>query len=223
MEGVYSIFPNTSRKNTNKYNESIYTLSKNSRLKYLIELVGCLKYGIPIWAFIEDAVLYSVIGQMLSNSAAKAIIKRLLENFGTSNFVIEWAEKTWRRKGPLYGVSQKKRKALYKWLLFSRKNYELWKRWKDVPLETYRSEICAIWGFGRWSADMIAIFYLGRLDICPETDRGIQKISSLIFKTGKSSVIKKHISGCETVVALYMWELINQNLTVDFKGNTWIT
>lgn len=64
---------------------------------------------------------------------------------------------------------------------------------------------------------MIAIFYLGRMDIWPETDNGIQKISNLIFKTTESNGIKKYIAGCETVTALYMWELINQNLVSDFK------
>lgn len=69
-----------------------------------------------------------------------------------------------------------------------------------------------IWGFGRWSADMIGIFHLGRMDIWPESDAGIKKACKLVFRTDQYYKIKKHISGCETVAAIYLWELLNRNL-----------
>lgn len=218
MDGIFSAFPFTSKQiSNNSYNKCTRILSKHSRLKTLIETTGPLKYKIPIWVSIDDAVLYSVIGQMLSNAAGVSIINRLLKKFKTSNAVIKWAEKTYKKKGPLYGISQRKRKALKEWSVYSKNNYGSREKWKHISLKEYRNEIEAIWGFGRWSADMIAIFYLGRMDIWPETDNGIQKISTLIFKTNKNSIIKKYISGCETAAALYMWELINQNLVSDFR------
>ena len=88
-----------------------------------------------------------------------------------------------------------------------------------MPLNEYRSEICSIWGFGRWSADMIAIFHLGRMDVWPETDAGIQKSSRLVFGTDNYAKINRLISGCETVAALYLWELINKKLLHHFKDN----
>jgi len=213
-----NIFPFTSKLTSNKrYNKHTNILPKHPCLKILIEKIGPLKYKIPIWSSISDAVLYTVIGQMLSNVASASIIKCLLEKFKTSNAVIEWAEKTWKNKGPIYGVSQRKRKALKEWATYSKSSNRNREKWKTIPLKQYRDEINMVWGFGRWSADMIAIFYLGRMDVWPETDNSIQKISSLIFKTNKSSIIKKHISGCETIIALYMWELINQNLVSDIK------
>lgn len=218
MDDISPILPFTSKQTSNKrYNNHTNVLYKHPHLKILIETTGHLKYKIPIWSTINDAVLYAVIGQMLSNAASSSIIKRLLEKFKTSNAVIEWAEETWRKKGPIYGVSQRKRRALKEWAVYSKNNNRSWQRWKSIPLKQYRDEINTVWGFGRWSADMIAIFYLGRMDVWPETDNGIQKISSLIFKTNKSSIIKKHIAGCETITALYMWELINQKLVSDIK------
>lgn len=218
MDDGFSVFPFISRQTSNNsYKKHTGILSEHPRLKTLIETAGPLKYKIPIWASIDDAVLYAVIGQMLSNAASASIIKHLLKRFKTSNAVIRWAEKTWKKQGPLYGVSQRKRKALKEWSLYSKSSYGVWKKWKDIALKEYRDEINAVWGFGRWSADMIAIFYLGRMDVWPETDNGIQKISSLVFKTNKSSIIEKYISGCETVAALYMWEVINKNLISDLK------
>jgi len=217
MKDVYSIYSITPTRRNNKYKRSIDILSKNSRLKPLIKLIGPLNYKVPIWPSIEDTILYTVIGQMLSNSASLSIIKRLHKNFGFSSAVFQWAKRNYHRIGPIKGVSQKKRKALYKWLLYADSHPRVWEEWKQLPLAEYRREVSNIWGFGRWSADMIAIFHLGRMDIWPETDNGIKKVSRLVFGTDRYSRIKRHIAGCETVTALYFWELLNKNLISHFE------
>ncbi len=220
MNDICQIFPNTSgKKITLKYRQCIRVLSKHPPLKKLINLAGPLKYNIPIWQSINDAVLYVVIGQMLSTSASISIIKRLHKNFGSSFAILQWAQKNCYKKGPLRGVSQRKRKALKAWCIYSKVNYGRWNSWTNMPLNQYRDEICNIWGFGRWSADMIAIFHLGRMDVWPETDAGIQKSSRLVFGTDNYSTISKFIPGCETVTALYLWELINKNLLHYFQDN----
>lgn len=219
MNDVYSIYPAASICRNNKYKKYTGILSKNPRLKPLIKLIGPLKYKIPIWPSIEDTILYTVIGQMLSNSASVSIIKRLHKSFGFSSAVFQWAKKNYHKPGPIKGVSQKKRKALYQWVLYADSHPEAWKKWGQLPLTEYRKEINNIWGFGRWSADMIAIFHLGRMDIWPETDNGIKKVSRLIFGTDRYSTIKRHIAGCETITALYFWELLNKNLVSHFKAD----
>lgn len=219
MNDVYSIYPVRPACKNNKYKKHINILSDNSLLKPLIDLVGPLKYEIPIWSSIEDTILYTVIGQMLSNSASLSIIRRLHRNLGSSSAVFQWAKRNYHRSGPIRGVSQKKRKTLYQWLLYANSHPGVWEKWKHLPLAEYRREISNIWGFGRWSADMIAIFHLGRMDIWPETDNGIKKASCLIFGTERYGMIKRHIAGCETITALYFWELLNKNLVSHFKGN----
>ena len=218
MDDISPVSPFSSKQSSNKiYSKDAGLSSRHPRLRILIETAGPLEIKIPIWSSINNAVLYAVIGQMLSNAASSAIIRNLLEKFKTPKAVIEWAEKTWKKKGPVYGVSQRKRKTLKEWAVYSKNNKQAWRKWKNIPLEKYRNEISTIWGFGRWSADMIAIFYLGRMDVWPETDKGIQKISILIFKTGKAGFVKKYISGYETITALYMWQLINKNLVSYIK------
>ena len=202
-----------------QYSRHIRALSKYPPLKKLIRLIGPLDYNIPIWPSINDAVLYAVIGQMLSISASSSIIKRLHKQLGSSRNIMLWAQKNCFKKGPAIGVSQRKRKALRAWSIYAADNNGRQKHWKNMPLDEYNNEICSIWGFGRWSADMIAIFHLGRMDIWPETDNGIKKVSRLIFGTDRYSMIKRHIAGCETVAALYFWELLNKNLASHFKGN----
>ena len=220
MNDVCSIFPGTPGKSkSSQYKRYTRILSKQPPLKKIINLIGPLGYEIPIWPSINDAVIYGVIGQMLSRSASASIIKGLYKNLGSSSAVIQWAQKNCHKKGPICGVSQRKRKALNTWAAYADGNYGRWENWINMPLSEYRGEICGIWGFGKWSADMIAIFHLGRMDIWPATDAGIQKSSKLVFGTDNYVRINKLISGCETITALYLWELINRNLLHRFKNN----
>ena len=217
MNDVYSVFPlKLKNKRNSKYKKFIPFLSKHPRLKYLIDIVGPIQHEVPIWSSIDDAVLYSVIGQMLSGSASCSIIKNLIVEFGSSSSVIHWAERNAHKNGPLKGVSQRKRKTLREWALYKRQNGRIWKNWSNMPLTDYREEINKIWGFGRWSADMIAIFYLGRMDVWPETDGGILKACKAVFGTDEYSRLTEYIKGCETVTALYLWELINKKLIHHF-------
>lgn len=213
MNDVRSIFPNAAGKNiTSKYRQHLRILSKRPPLKKVINLVGPLGYDVPIWPSINDAVLYAVIGQMLSVSASVSIINHLYKNFGSSSTVLQWAQRNCYKNGPVRGVSQRKRKALKAWCVYTNDNYGKWKSWIDMPLNEYRDEICSIWGFGRWSADMIAIFHLGRMDVWPETDAGLQKACKFIFGKHMQKQIKRYVTGCETIAALYFWELINRKL-----------
>jgi DNA-3-methyladenine glycosylase II len=149
---------------------------------------------------------------MLSLSAASSIIKKLLQEFKTSSAVIAWASKTSHIEGPLKGLSKRKRKALRAWQDFSREYPGVWKDWKQLPLDDFRKQVMSIWGFGRWSSDMIGIFHLGRMDVWPENDMGIKRACKTVFKTDQYSKIRKHVSGSETVAAIYLWELLNRNL-----------
>lgn len=187
--------------------------------KRIVETVGDLDSDIPAWRNIDDAILYAVIGQMLSNAASSSIIEGLKNIFSNSRNILIWASKTFRKKGPIYGVSQKKRKALHAWHEFSKNNKVTRQRWSAMTLEDYKNEITSIWGFGRWSADMIAIFYLARKDVWPETDAGINRAISVVFDGKNDKNVRKYINGCETVAALYLWELLNRNLLDKFKCN----
>jgi 3-methyladenine DNA glycosylase/8-oxoguanine DNA glycosylase len=200
-------------------NHSKILSSRHPFLKRLVKTIGNLDFEIPIWHRIDDAVVYAVIGQMLSNTASSAIIARLRKEFSTSKKIILWAARTSGKSGPLHGVSQKKRKALRSWLKFSEHSKDAWKKWPNLPLAEYREEIEGIWGFGRWSADMIAIFYLARKDIWPESDAGINRAVAAIFNTKANGDFRHCIKGCETTAALYLWEVLNRNLLDEFRKN----
>jgi len=198
---------------------SLILSKRHPAFKKLITVIGDLDFKIPLWQRVDDAIIYAVIGQMLSNSTSASIIAGLKKKFRTSDKIILWAAKTASQNGPLYGVSQKKRKALRAWFEFSRNNKAACRKWHSLPLPGYRQEITRIWGFGRWSADMIAIFYLARMDVWPESDAGIKRAIAAVFGKECDGYVKDCVKGCETVAALYLWELINRSLLNNFKEN----
>jgi len=182
----------------------------------LLEVLGNIEFQLPKWDSIDDAVVYCIIGQMLSGSATRSIIRNLREHFGDAGEMISQCSQNAFSEGPLLGVSQRKRKAFRAWQVFAEKNGNPTGRWASMPLYKYRREISGIWGFGRWSADMIAIFHLGRLDVWPESDAGIKRVCKIVFGTGGSLGIQDYIKGCETAAALCLWEIINRNLIGDY-------
>jgi len=92
---------------------------RDYRFRILIDVIGNLDFSFPKWKRINDAVLYAVIGQMLSVKVANKIITRLKDDYSDSDKVIDWASKSYKKKGPIKGVSQRKRRALYEWSVYS--------------------------------------------------------------------------------------------------------
>jgi DNA-3-methyladenine glycosylase II len=157
---------------------------------------------------IHDVVLRSIVGQMLSSQASASILRKLRKRFRTSIKIIRWAQTTSIRQGALLGLSQKKRKALSSWFEFSQQNKNRWIRWQSMSTQEVQQEIVSLWGFGPWTADMIAIFYLGRKDVFPKNDAGLQKVSSIVFGTNADNIITQYIFDHETATALFFWTSI---------------
>lgn len=126
----------------NRYKVSNNIVLPKSKLVYsknlnsVFELVGKLNINIPIWKSIDDAVIYSTIGQMLSLKVTSSIIKKLLKKHNDSSSIIKWASTTHHIKGPIDGVSQRKRKTLNEWLTYKQNNDI--HSWKNLPTSTDR-------------------------------------------------------------------------------------
>jgi hypothetical protein len=82
MDDVFPVFSfKLKQTSTNSCKKCISILSKHPRLEILIKTICSLKYKISIWPSIDDAVLYTVIGQILSTMAGNSIIRRFLKKF----------------------------------------------------------------------------------------------------------------------------------------------
>ena len=73
--------------------------------------------------------------------------------------------------------------------------------------ETYKKTITSLWGFGDWSAEMIAIFYLGKTNIWSEKDlilnKGINQICDQCKLTPDE--LLKIVDPYQSYLALHIW------------------
>lgn len=213
MENIQTPPKAKSRISADLYRSHARKLSRRHKgFKQLVKSIGPLKIKVPIWQSIDSAMLYSVIGQMLSASASASILKRLYSRYNTPKKIIEWAHRTRNVQGALCGVSQRKRKALSEWLIYKKGNKKRWLEWRDSYPDMYRQDITRIWGFGNWSADMIGIFYLGRMDIWPKSDAGLLRACRQVINTDNQQVIMRLVKDCETTAALYLWEYLDNKI-----------
>ena len=71
-----------------------------------------------------------------------------------------------------------------------------------------RSELlCAIWGIGQWTADMMAIFYYREPDIWPLGDLAVQKGFRAYIGRRKPDKAASLFAPHRSLLALYMWRL----------------
>ena len=71
-----------------------------------------------------------------------------------------------------------------------------------------RSELlCAIWGIGQWTADMMAIFYYREPDIWPQGDLAVQSGFRAYIGRRKPEKAASLFAPHRSLLALYMWRL----------------
>jgi DNA-3-methyladenine glycosylase II len=83
------------------------------------------------------------------------------------------------------------------------------------PLESLRAldhaarsaRLCAIWGIGQWTADMMAIFYYRELDIWPVGDLAVREGFRSYIGRRKPEKAAAAFAPHRSLLALYMWRL----------------
>jgi DNA-3-methyladenine glycosylase II len=85
------------------------------------------------------------------------------------------------------------------------------RRWHDLDDETLILELTRVKGIGRWTAEMFLIFYLGRPDVLPVADLGLQRAMRAHYNRGRLlSVARMHKIGAtwapwRSVATWYLW------------------
>ena len=73
------------------------------------------------------------------------------------------------------------------------------------------AQLDAVKGIGRWTAEMFLIFVLGRTDVLPVDDLGLQKAAKRLYKLRKLPSREKFESLAKnwhpysTIATLYLW------------------
>ncbi len=178
---------------------------ESEEISNLCQSIGCPEIKLPLWRNLDDAVVHTIISQMLSSKAASSILNNVYNHFGTSRKLLSYITLS-DIQTPLYGVSIKKQKALYSWANSSHRRRNINVRIKTRS-DVYNTFKC-IWGLGEWSIDMLSIFYFCLSDIWPESDLGIIKYTEKYFKGNKPD----SIAGLETITSLCIWHGIDKKI-----------
>ncbi len=164
---------------------------------------------------LDDLAMSTVVSQLVSTSAAASIKRRLLDAHGSVEQVYQWAVSTPADHPPEFGLSRAKRRAIAAWALHTRHLGDLHQRWGGLPAEALLAEVMAIRGFGRWSADMLALFGFGHPDIWPEGDAGVQRVIRRLLPRMKPPGRRKLVAGHGSYAALCCWAVVDRGLEAE--------
>lgn len=120
----------------------------------------------------------SIAGQQISVKAADSVWRKLQAAVAIKpDAVANAAHDTLRAAGLSTG------KVIYMHALANHflENQSMLKSWPKMSDEEIIKELTSIKGIGRWTAEMFLIFHLGRPDVFPVADLGLQKAMRLAY------------------------------------------
>ncbi|MCC7486236.1 MAG: DNA-3-methyladenine glycosylase 2 family protein [Burkholderiales bacterium] len=161
----------------------------------------------------------SIVGQQISVKAAQSVWDRLCGRLVT----LTPAALARTRKPALRHCGLSERKADYlKDLARKFLDGDLDPaRWPALDDETLISELVAVKGIGRWTAEMFLIFHLLRPDILPLADLGLQRAMRIHYNGGRalSAPRMRRIAApwapWRSVATWYLWRSLDP-LPVDY-------
>ncbi len=177
------------------------------------------KFGPPNFNLMNnyyESLVRSIIYQQLSGKAASIIYKRFLDLFVFDIYP---------KPKDVLAVSIETLRSLG--LSYQKVNYirDLSEKWQDETInltdidsmtdEEISSELIKVKGIGQWTADMFLMFTLGRPDVFPFGDLGIQKGVMIITNMNRLPTQKemerktKKWQPYRTVAAWYLWKLVD--------------
>lgn len=206
----------------NSHRASLIILKRDKKLAPFIK-----KFGPPELArhhkdspSVFEALLRSIVYQQLSGHAARAIHARVLALFPKNNPTPEALLKLSAKK--LRGAGLSTQKVAYVRDL-ARKCIDGTidpKRFPKLSSREIIEHLTAVKGVGEWTAHMVLIFTLERLDILPTGDLGIKKGFQAVYKLRKLPTKKEmeniaaNWRGHESLASWYLWR------AADAKGST---
>jgi len=129
-----------------------------------------------------DAILRSIVYQQLSGKAAATILGRVRALYGpagpTPAAILATADETLRAAG----LSRAKTAYVKDLAAHALDPARTIDRLGELSDDDVIKTLVAIKGVGRWTAQMVLMFRLGRLDVVPELDLGVRKAIQLAYK-----------------------------------------
>ncbi|KKT41735.1 MAG: HhH-GPD family protein [Candidatus Collierbacteria bacterium GW2011_GWB2_44_22] len=188
-------------------------LKKDPRMKPLLK-----RYSVEARGVSEDLfrdLLESIIGQQLSVKAAGTIINRFMGLFPDQKN-IKPEDILARDEESLRSVGLSRQKISYLRSLseFVVSEKIILATLPDLPDEQVISHLTLVKGIGRWTAEMILIFSLGREDVFSVGDLGLRTAVSRIYGVDREDKLKiekisQTWSPYRSLASLYLWRSLD--------------
>lgn len=195
---------------TQKIHNHLLKLSTNNckPLASIINANGPINIEIPTDIELFDCLAQTVVEQQLSYKAAKSIWNKIKTSSEERNIkLIDYFDTQYIADIRKDGLSKNKIKAILGAKEAVNGGEITLKGLSEMNDIEFKKSITSLWGFGDWSAEMIAIFYLGRTNIWSEKDlilnKGINQICDQCKLTPHE--LLEMIDPYQSYLALHIW------------------
>jgi DNA-3-methyladenine glycosylase II len=203
---------------TNSSSAAHTTILKVARRKHplladVIKITGCIEIGNSRGDCIVQFLAGTVISQQLSTKASSTIWGRVcdLRDQQGDDFRELFTDRYFNNLHEC-GISRAKVRAMIQMNDAFRTGNINEKGLASLNYDEISNTITSLWGFGQWSADMVAMFFVKLPDVWPESDvaliRGLRSLAP-----GEDPMqAASHYSPYRTYLARYVWTALDTGL-----------
>ena len=177
-------------------------------LAAIIKANGVINIEIPTDIELFDCLAQTVVEQQLSYKAAKSIWNKIKTSSEERKInLIDYFDTKYIAHIRKDGLSENKIKAILGAKEAVNGGEITLKGLSEMNDIEFKTSITSLWGFGDWSAEMIAIFYLGRTNVWSEKDlilnKGINQICEQCELTPHE--LLEIVDPYQSYLALHIW------------------
>ena len=169
---------------------------------------GIIFIDVPKNLDVFDCFAQTVVEQQLSYKAAKSIWSKVTDSAKKMDIkLIDYFDEKNFKLIRNNGLSQNKIKSIMGAKEAINNGSISMNIIQELPYKEYKDLVKSLWGFGDWSAEMIAIFYLGRTNVWSDGDlmlkKGIEEICENSSITPYELV--ELVDPFQSYLALHIW------------------
>ena len=177
-------------------------------LSQIVSNNGIIEINVDKTIDVFECLAQTVVEQQVSYKAAKSIWKKVKASAASKGFdLIDYFDEKNKSSLRNDGLSQNKIKSIMGAKKAINDGLISLEKLEQLSYDDYKKLIKSLWGFGDWSAEMIAIFYLGRTNVWSDGDlmlsKGINEIC-LDTETSPQQLIDM-VDPFQAYLALHIW------------------
>ena len=191
-----------------------YLMSKDKKLAAAIEAVGSIRR--PSDGDLFTSVVKSIVGQQISFAALKTVLSRLNEKLDgkmTPESILALSDHDLQSCGMTFRKAEYIRSFAEKVVSGEIDLDSL----HDMDDEEVIETLTSIKGIGRWTAEMILIFSMNRMNVFAFDDVGIHRGMRMVYHHRKITKemferYRRRFSPYCTVASLYFWQISHMDV-----------